>query len=464
VYALDLQLLGDIFTSLGGVLPFLVIMRLARRLGRGAGLNIPWWLFPIGWIGFGGHVATLLAERLGYIVAGPVSIYYSTLSRAVMGIIAALGMTSILIRVGLRPSIPVKIYLPLIAVGPAIASAYQRVSGHNPIIQDPLPAQILYQGFIFWMLLSYSSLLLSRLERRLGAGSGFLPLSGSLLHGVVGGIFLYVASSYLYSVFSLTEYNTWRGVVPIAGSVAGIAMLIASLRMDVTLISPKTKYHESITSGVTEIDDETGGLPHLGSMLIMGPSGSGKTSIINKLSATRLKDGDSIALFCLDYDAQKVRKNLNRLGVNVGECEKNNRLILVEGYLQLSGIKPEEKFTTSRDLTDISINISKALSLLPGPRKWIIIDSVTHILNESGAERTLNFLRTTLAKTVKAAAGLIVTINHETLTPVDAALIQDLFHGLVETDVIEEGKRLMRRLRIVKMLGVQCSGKWRYIS
>jgi len=454
-------LLGDIFISLSGVLPFLVIIRLARRIGRGEGFNVPWWLFLLGWIGFGGYVATILAERLEYIPAGPVSIWYSTFLRAIMGVIAAVGMTGILTRVDQQPYIPVKIYLPLIAVGPAIAFASQRAIGHSPLIREPLPIQILYQGFIFWMLLSYSSLLLSRLERRLGVGSGFIPLSSSLLYGLVGGVFLYITSSYLYGVFSLTEFNTWRGAATLAGSIAGITIFTASLRMEISLAPPRTRHHELIASGVTEIDDELGGLPYPVSILVAGPSGSGKTSLINKLSRTRLKDGDSIAMFCLDYEAKIVRESLNRLGVDVGECEKNNRLILVEGYLQLSGASPEEKFTTSRELTDISINISKTLILLHGPRKWVIIDSITHILHESGPARTLNFLRTIVAKTVEAATGLIVTINNKTITAADAALIEDLFHGIIETDVTEERDHLMRRLRIVKMRGVPCSGKWR---
>ncbi len=134
---------------------------------------------------------------------------------------------------------------------------------------------------------------------------------------------------------------------------------------------------------------------------------------------------------------------------------------MVEGYLQLSGITPKEKFTTSRDLTDISINISKALSLLPSPRKWIIINSVTHILYESGTPRTLNFLRTTVAKAVSTFTGLVVTLNHKALTEIDTAMIQDLFHGVIETDVIEEKGQLIRRLRIISMPGVASRGVWR---
>jgi len=454
-------LLGDIVISLSGVLPFLVIIRLAWKIGRVERLIIPWWLFLLGWVGFGGHVATIVAERLQYIPPGPVSIYYSTLSRAIMVLIAAVGMTDICRRICPQSPIPVYIYLPPIAIGPAIVSASQRAVNHSLIVQEPLPTQILYQGFIFWMLLSYSSLLLSRLERRLGVGRGFIPLSSSLLYGLVGCIFLYVASNFLYNVFSLAEYNTWRGVVTPMGVIAGATMMASAFKIGVGTVSPKTEKYEFITSGISEIDRELGGLPYPACNLIMGPSGSGKFTIINKLSVHRLKQGDSIAMICLDVSAPSVRADIRKLGLNVEECEENNRLILVEGYLQLSGITPKEKFTTSRDLTDISINISKALSLLPSPRKWIIINSVTHILHESGTPRTLNFLRTTVAKAVSTDTGLVVTLNHKALTEVDIALIQDLFHGVIETDVIEERGQLIRRLRIISMPGVVSRGVWR---
>ncbi len=454
-------MLGDIFISLSGVLPFLVIIRLAWKISRVERLIIPWWLFLMGWVGFGGHVATIVAEQWQYIPPGPVSIYYSTLSRAIMGLIAAVGMTNICRRIYSQSPIPVYIYLPLIAIGPAIVSASQRAVSHSLITQEPLPTQILYHGFIFWMLLSYSSLLLSRLERRLGVGRGFIPLLSSLLYGLVGFIFLYVASNFLYSIFSLAEYNTWRAVVTPMGVVAGAAMMVSAFKIGVGTVSPKTEKYEFTSSGISEIDREFGGLPYPACILIMGPSGSGKSSLSNKLSVHQLKKGDSIALICLDVSAQSVRAELRKLGLDVEECEENNRLILVEGYLQLSGITPKEKFTTSRDLTDISINISKALSLLRGPRKWIIINSVTHILHESGTPRTLNFLRTTVAKAVSTATGLFVILNHKALTEVDIALIQDLFHGVIETDVIEERGQLIRRLRIISMPGVVSRGVWR---
>ncbi|MEM1944740.1 MAG: ATPase domain-containing protein [Nitrososphaerota archaeon] len=375
---IDFLLLGDLAISLSAILPFLLLMRLIKRLGGATGLKTRWWIFPVGLIGLLAHAATIIAERLGYIPPGPLTIYYSTLSRAVISVTAALGMTNILVQSGVPTHQAAKFYITITALTPAIALAIHRSIGHTPIIQEPFPTQTLYQGFVFWFILSYSATLLSRFEKFIGVGSGLLSLFSSLLYALVSFLYLYVASNYLYGVFTLEEFSIWRGVAPLMGVVAGAAALYASLNITVREMPSRARpaQLDLIRTGVAWIDRELGGgIPFPSNILIMGPSGSGKTSIINRILCRSLEEDISVAQLCLDYDARSVRRLAGTSGIRCEEYESQNKLILVEGYIQLAGITPKERFTTTRDLTDLSINITSALNQLQGYKKLLQIDS-----------------------------------------------------------------------------------------
>ncbi|MEM1944739.1 MAG: hypothetical protein QW756_08500 [Nitrososphaerota archaeon] len=85
---------------------------------------------------------------------------------------------------------------------------------------------------------------------------------------------------------------------------------------------------------------------------------------------------------------------------------------------------------------------------------------MTGIAEESGPERMLKFIRTIAAKTSHSGTGFIATINPDSITPVFSALIQELFHGVLELQVTEEKGRLIRRVRVVKMPGIMSRGSW----
>jgi KaiC/GvpD/RAD55 family RecA-like ATPase len=284
------------------------------------------------------------------------------------------------------------------------------------------------------------------------------------MYGVAGLQWLYIISGYLYNLISLHDALAWRAVLTTLGTIAGIILLNVAVRVKTAIpTAVKVGRFELLSTGVKEVDDEVGGLPYPSSLLVMGQSGSGKTGFVSRFCATRLGAGDAIAWFCTEYSAEDARDMLITHDLpGVARFEEDGRLILVDCYLQQSGVIPKERFTSSTNLSDLSIMISKTLDLLKGERKWIVLDSLSGLTREHVVEKMLKFLSSTSAKLATAKAGFIATINNRALNEIEISIIQEQFHGNIQLDLTEEGGRLRRRIRIVKTPTGRGSAKWRY--
>jgi len=449
-----LQLLGDFFISTSGAIPYVIALDLKRKLRS----RPKWWAFFMGLIGLAGNFTTLTASWLGFLSPGPEFLYFENLSRMLLGLSAALLVTDIL-----NSSLQgIRALLVLVAAAPASSILLYKAQGGNPVSQEILIVQTVYFGFFFWICLSYYSLILFRYLEKI-TDTHFRPLttSASVLYGIVGFVFLYAVPGYLYGVISPQDRLFLRSASTILGTIAGIILLNVALRLKIAIPKPvRVGRFEILPTGVREIDKEVGGIPYPAAILVMGPGGSGKTGFVSQFCATRLEAGDSIAWFCLEYSAEYARGGLRISSLNVDMFERDDRLILVDCYLPLSGIKPSERFSTSTNLTDISIMITKTMELLKGQRKWLMIDSMSSLVREHGIDRILKFLSNTAAKLAVAKAGLICTVNNKALSELELAIIQEQFHGNIQLDIFEERGRLRRRMRIVKMPTVKGSGKW----
>jgi len=216
-----------------------------------------------------------------------------------------------------------------------------------------------------------------------------------------------------------------------------------------------------INTGIEVLDQEMGGgIPFPHKILITGPSGSGKTRIVDNIVVNSLRAGISVVQLCLDYLSERVRGMLKQLGIMYEQFEGRFNLILIEGYAGLAGVKSEERFTTTWDPTDISINISKALELLRDEEKLLVIDSLTSITDALGHEKTMQLIRTLSAKTSVLNTGLIATVNSMAISSILKALLMEVFEGIIELDIKEEVEGLRRRVRIVKMPKIHTSGRW----
>jgi KaiC/GvpD/RAD55 family RecA-like ATPase len=452
---LTLQLIGDLFISASALIPYVIAFDVKRRLK----VRVWWWAFFIGLIGFAGHAAVIIAAWLGYISFGLEFFNVGTFARMLISIGAVIMVLDVL---NISPP-RFRTFLTLVAAAPALSILLRRLQGGTPIGHEILVVQTIYYGFIFWACFTYYSLFFyPTLVRAVGFHKG-LTILASVMYGVAGLQWLYIISGYLYNLISLHDALAWRAVLTTLGTIAGIILLNVAVRVKTAIpTTVKVGRFDVLPTGVKEVDDEVGGLPYPSSILVMGQSGSGKTGFVSRFCATRLGAGDAIAWFCTEYSAEDARDMLITHDLpGVARFEEDGRLILVDCYLQQSGVIPKERFTSSTNLSDLSIMISKTLDLLKGERKWIVLDSLSGLTREHGVEKMLKFLSSTSAKLATAKAGFIATINNRALSEIEISIIQEQFHGNIQLDLTEEGGRLRRRIRIVKTPTGRGSAKWR---
>ncbi|GBC69576.1 hypothetical protein HRbin01_01276 [archaeon HR01] len=453
-----ITLLGDIWIGLSILLPTIFISRIAVRVRS----RIPWqevekssdrFYLLLSWIGFAGYVAVTLTPWLG-----PVSevdyLFYSQLTRMIT-VSALFVLTNRLLRL-----LQVKYwrvqtaYLIIIVLAPSLAMAYHLVSGNRPIAPPIIIGEILYFGFIFWTLMSYLGLAVMRLTSRMGFRNRLFYAIPAVLNMAVAIVFIYAVSSYLYGVITAETRLIYRGTSTALGSISGASLLLGLLS---DRPRPPRRPTSLLLTGLKPVDEYTnGGIPYPSLTLVEGGSGSGKSTVANMLTATRLLEDDVVIRFCLDYHPNIVRVGLLGAGIDPKKYEEASKLIMVDGFTVLSGERTTEKYATSRDLNDILITLTSLLNQFKGQRIWVVIDSISQLLTESGQERFLKFIRILSSKCTVAGAGLIVTHNPLSTTPIVNALLEEIFHNILELKV-RGGTRLVK---IVKMPHVQLDERW----
>ncbi|MEM4306666.1 MAG: RAD55 family ATPase, partial [Candidatus Caldarchaeum sp.] len=343
-----------------------------------------------------------------------------------------------------------RLYLIATAALPAITVLYHQFNQHKAVAQLFTATEILLFGTVFWLFLSYASSQVYYIVKGLGDGSKYFLVASSLFAAVVAPFFNYVVGNYLFGVISFEENLVWRAAVPFVGSVSAVLLFIGSWSMWQFIRPIHKKSETRILTGVEGLDSVLGGgIPYPVAMLITGPAGVGKTTLVNIFVKTRLSEGDTVIVICYDCDAQTVRQHLSIQGLNILELEKQGKLVLVETFIQLSGKQPTERYSSSRDLGELSLVITKVLEATPTGRKWLVMDSLNGMA-ESGEERLLKFVRITLAKCRAANAGIVATLNKQAIQPIYAAMLEELFEGIIDVE-IRSGRKIERRVRVVKM-------------
>ena len=169
----------------------------------------------------------------------------------------------------------------------------------------------------------------------------------------------------------------------------------------------------------------------------------------------RLGSGDGVLFLCLDNTPENVREQMRLMGFDSAPFEKSKKLIFVDGYSVRAGVESREHYTTSLELSDISINISKAIEELKGKRRYTVFESITILLDESSSGRTLVFLRNLVAKMRVSHVSLLVTYNPIAFSPSVTALAQETVDGTIHLR-IDETKKGLTRLILVPRLKDSC--------
>ena len=198
------------------------------------------------------------------------------------------------------------------------------------------------------------------------------------------------------------------------------------------------------SSGIPALDKILAGdgYPDKSTVLVVGPPGIGKEALGYWFTQSGLTQGD----FCLYVTRLSVKEVLqDEKGFGIDSQQKAPFWFATEGG--------QVKYDVS-DLTGLSYNIKEALKQNGGRRIRIVTDVLSSLLMLNPPETIYRFLTQLLADIKQYDAVLFATLEEGMHQPQVLAAMQQLFDGVVEMRLYEEGLRVLPLLRVRKMRGI----------
>jgi KaiC/GvpD/RAD55 family RecA-like ATPase len=199
----------------------------------------------------------------------------------------------------------------------------------------------------------------------------------------------------------------------------------------------------SVSSGIPSLDpllDD--GYPDRSTILVVGPSGIGKEALGYWFTHSGLTQGD----FCLYVTRLSVKEVLqDEKGFGIETRQR------VPVWLASDG--GQIKYDVN-DLAGLSYNIKEVLKQNAGRRIRIVIDTISSLLMLNLPETVYKFLTQLFADVKQYDAVLLATLEYGMHQPQVIAAMEQLFDGVLEMRLYEDGLRLVPLLRVQKMRGI----------
>ena len=196
------------------------------------------------------------------------------------------------------------------------------------------------------------------------------------------------------------------------------------------------------SSGVPALDELLPeGYPEKSVILLVGPPGAGKEGLIYKFIGSGVDHGD----FCFYITKKTVRdveKDAGAFGFRNG--------LKASFWMATSG--GNLRFEID-DLAKVSYEIKETLKTNAGRRIRLVIDAISSILLLNPVDTVYRFLTQLSAEVKLYDAVLLVTLEEGMHPPEVFTAMQELFDGVIELRLYEEGLKILPILRIRKMIG-----------
>jgi len=206
------------------------------------------------------------------------------------------------------------------------------------------------------------------------------------------------------------------------------------------------------------------GYPSGSAVLLMGDPASGQTTLLMQLAIETLKQGRDVVYATLDDFPDDVRDSMRQMGLEPRdyETEENRKLVFIDCYSFLVGVKSEELYSEDpQRLSDLSITISKALTESRNPSNVLLaMDSVTTLLQRSGVRPSFDFLHTLIAKIRSGRASFLGSLSRKAFHPAIIAAMQDKVDGVIELKAEDTMEGISRYVRVPKMKGASHVTTW----
>jgi KaiC/GvpD/RAD55 family RecA-like ATPase len=198
------------------------------------------------------------------------------------------------------------------------------------------------------------------------------------------------------------------------------------------------------SSGIPALDKILAGdgYPDRSTVLLVGPPGIGKEALGYWFIQSALHQGD----FCLYVTRLSVKEVLqDEKGFGIDTQQRVPLWFASEGG--------QIKYDVN-DLAGLSHNIKEVLKQNTGRRIRVVVDVLSSLLMLNSPETIYRFLTQLFTDVKQYDAVLLATLEEGMHSPQVLAAMQQLFDGVVEMRLYEEGLRVFPLLRVRKMRGV----------
>ncbi len=197
------------------------------------------------------------------------------------------------------------------------------------------------------------------------------------------------------------------------------------------------------SSGIPSLDRilSGDGYPDKSTVLVVGPPGIGKEALGYWFTQSGLTQGD----FCLFVTRLSVREVLqDESGFGIDSSQRVPLWFASEGG--------QLKYDVG-DLAALSINIKEVLKQNAGRRVRVVVDVLSSLLMLNPPETIYKFLAQLFTEVKHYDAVLLATLEDGMHKPEVITAMQQLFDGVLEMRLYEEGLRVLPLLRVRKMRG-----------
>ena len=198
------------------------------------------------------------------------------------------------------------------------------------------------------------------------------------------------------------------------------------------------------SSGVPALDKLLGadGYPDRSAVLVVGPPGIAKEALGYWFTYSGLVQGD-FCLYVTRVSVREVLRDQKAFGIDTGQR--------VPLWMASEG---GQVAYNVNDLASLSFNIKEVLKKNSGRRIRIATDVLSPLLMLNPPDTVYRFLSQLFTDLKQYDAVLLATVEEGMHNPQALTAMQQLFDGVVELKLYQEGLRLYSLLQIVKMRGV----------
>ena len=198
-----------------------------------------------------------------------------------------------------------------------------------------------------------------------------------------------------------------------------------------------------VSSGVSTLDQLLGdGYPDKSAILVVGPTGIGKEALAYWFTHSGLSQGD-FSMYVTRLTVHEVLQDVKGFGIDLTR----------HSPVWLDGIT-RAPTGDSNDLESLTAAIKNEIAKTGGKQRVrIATDVLSSLLMYNPLDSVYKFLNQLLAELKKYDAVLLSTLDEGMHPPQIVAAMQQLFDGVVELKMYEEGLKAVPLLRIRKMRG-----------